>query len=324
MRLAIAALLIVGALSQFGQDTGKDTDDNYQLQEGGQLLCGHHLNPQKAPWLYGPEMQNMKDDEPYTLFHPTRRAIINFFRYWRSQGRPVTRFYLQNIIKLHILPGIHGSKDFKDGNNVMTTTMNDPAFVNKKGGGQCVNVIKNATTTLFDVNFGVAGWARNTAHVVRADVKCKNVMVHFVDKVFWFPQHATTTLSQGKADSFNAAVSAAQMGAVMDTGSNMTFFVPYNSVLDGLLGAADVEPAKIKGVLSMHTAHGAYFANDIAKMEKLTMLDGSIVKVDLEDHTFRIGGAKVALKDVLVRNGVVHVVDGILKPTSTMESGGEM
>lgn len=256
------------------------------------------------------------EDENFTLFHPTTRAIYSFFRWFQKHGRPLSQDYLENILSLHLLNKTVFSKDFVEGANIMTTMMNSSTFSNLNSDGQRINVIvPRPPQKGVEVSFGIPGWPKTTANIVMADIKCKNGVVHFIDKVMWFPRFASHTLMDGSSEAFLSAVSSAALQGTMDTLSNFTVFVPQNEVLERLLGNADVDPAKIKDVLLTHMARGSYVSPCLSDNDKIKMLNGKTVQVHAEDHTITIGGAKVIVANVLLRNGVMHIIDGILRPT---------
>jgi uncharacterized surface protein with fasciclin (FAS1) repeats len=306
----IASLLLgcfaVGAFCEFALQSEPLANGNECVDLNGKPV------KMPTPWLKD------QDDLPRTMFHPTKAAIIRFLMYWAWSGKPITKKYLDNIIQYHFVNGTHYSKSFAGGNNIVETNMANASYVNRGGQGQVVNVIKvdcdRCHHPHIDVSFGIPNWPLTTARIVKPDIKCGNTLVHFVDKVFWFPRYGSATMRGAEADAFPAAVSAAALMHVLDLGTNITVFVPENKVLEALLGGANTSPATLKSVLLTHMAHGSFYSTGLAKLETITMLDGKSIKIELTDHTVRVGGAKVVLADVLLRNGVLHVVDDVLHP----------
>lgn len=287
----------------------KTTDDD-QLDAISALGMG---GLQFQQWAEGnPELQGLKESgKPFTLFHPTARAIKNFLRWWKYEGRPLTKEKLGSIFRYHMVNCTVFSKDVPAGRSILPTIMNTPKYVNLKGDGQKLLVMKDEFT--MKVSFGVSKWPLTTANVVLKDIKYGNGVIHYVDKVFWFPRFASATMRNAQAGAMIAAINTASLSSVFDTASNITMFVPLDTVLEAALGGGDVGPDKLKDILMAHVAHGAHYSPDVMKGEAITMMNGEKVTVTLEDHTFRIGGAKVVLSDVLLRNGVAHVVDDFIK-----------
>ena len=80
----------------------------------------------------------------YTLFHPTGEAIRKFVQYWVRAGKPLTKHYLHNIAKYHVLNGTVYTKDLAQGSNVLETVMDSPTYVNRgEQGAQVINFLNN-------------------------------------------------------------------------------------------------------------------------------------------------------------------------------------
>ena len=125
--------------------------------------------------------------------------------------------------------------------------------------------------------------------------------------------------------------------AVLETllGSDpVTVFAPTNDAFDALfetLGLSAEEFIEIGGVevltpvLLYHVVEGAITA------EEVTALDGTSVATLLEDETIAISvsedgevlineTAMVVTADIEASNGIVHVIEGVLLPQTTIES----
>lgn len=277
--------------------------------------------------VQGDDLDSMMD-EPFTMFHPTPRAIKNFLIYWKSQGKPLSRTYLRSIFKYHFLNTTIFSGDIPEGDNFLPTLMTESRYVNlgenesqivnvrRRKGARCECRGPGCNCAAVTVNFGVPGWRQNTASVVKADIPCHKGVVHIVDKVLWFPRYASQTLTEGWAGAMLAALSSSGQQALVDTTSNVTVFVPTNNALEAALGGGPPDAAALKDIIETHVAKGSLFASDILSKDSLDMYNGKTVSIEKSNGDVFVGGAKVILPNVILRNGVMHVLDKVLAPKS--------
>lgn len=105
-----------------------------------------------------------------------------------------------------------------------------------------------------------------------------------------------------------------------------TVFAPTNAAFDKLPKAAlasltdPASLAKLKGVLTYHVIPGRILAADIKEGQELTTLNGEKLHFTVKEGKVMVSNgkdapAKVQIADVISKNGVTHVIDGILLPT---------
>ena len=104
-----------------------------------------------------------------------------------------------------------------------------------------------------------------------------------------------------------------------------TVFAPTNAAFDKLPKAAVAEltapanVAKLKGVLTFHVIAGRLLAADLKDGQDLTTVNGEKLHVTVKDGKVMVGNGKdapatVQIADVISKNGVTHVIDGVLLP----------
>ena len=105
-----------------------------------------------------------------------------------------------------------------------------------------------------------------------------------------------------------------------------TVFAPTNAAFDKLPKAAIAsltDPAskeKLKGVLTYHVIPGRILAVDIKDGQELTTVNGEKLHFTVKDGKVMVSNGKdapatVQIADVVSKNGVTHVIDGVLLPT---------
>lgn len=119
------------------------------------------------------------------------------------------------------------------------------------------------------------------------------------------------------------AVQAADLVDTLNSEGPFTIFAPANCAfepipeedLNGLLEDTDA----LTTVLTYHVVQGeALSADDLAGMDSVTTVQGDDVMIapDGDALSLNDGTATVVAGDVEVGNGVVHVIDGVLMPSS--------
>lgn len=121
------------------------------------------------------------------------------------------------------------------------------------------------------------------------------------------------------------ALQSADLIGTLDSGGPYTVFAPRNSAFAALPpGALDrlllpENRAELAAVLGAHVVGGTYLAADLVNQTtEITSLDGTSFTVNGFDGVTITGGSggevTVVQPDVMARNGVIHVINGILLP----------
>ena len=127
------------------------------------------------------------------------------------------------------------------------------------------------------------------------------------------------------AGSFNTLVTAVKAAGLVDTLKSkgpFTVFAPNDDAfaklpkgtVEGLL--KDIP--KLKAVLTYHVVSGKVMAADVAKLKTAKTVQGQDIKIDASKWHLhknpKINDANLIKLDVVVDNGVIHVIDKVLLP----------
>jgi uncharacterized surface protein with fasciclin (FAS1) repeats len=101
-----------------------------------------------------------------------------------------------------------------------------------------------------------------------------------------------------------------------------TVFAPTDAAFaalpEGTL-ASLLEPknkATLQAILTDHVVAGAVPAKDVLEMGHATTLNGQRVDIRASDDLVRVDGAKVAQTDIRCSNGIIHVIDAVILPST--------
>ena len=101
-----------------------------------------------------------------------------------------------------------------------------------------------------------------------------------------------------------------------------TVFAPTNAAFKKVpaetLAALKADPAKLKAVLTYHVVPGTVPASKVVTLsgKSVKTVEGSPVKITVRGKTVRVNNARVTATDIRAKNGVIHVINGVLIPPS--------
>ena len=166
----------------------------------------------------------------------------------------------------------------------------------------------------------------NQAQVVASDIQCSNGVIHVIDEVL-LPSLDTIPATAVKAGTFNtlvAAVGAAGLGDVLGGQGPFTVFAPSDDAF-AKLPAGTVESLlkpenkqKLVDILKYHVVQGRVYDEAAVKAGKATTLLNRSVKVNFSAEGLMVNDAKVVAKNLDASNGVIHVIDSVLLPGSSV------
>jgi uncharacterized surface protein with fasciclin (FAS1) repeats len=130
------------------------------------------------------------------------------------------------------------------------------------------------------------------------------------------------------AKSVSTLVSLVKQAGLVETlkgAGPFTVFAPTNAAFDKLPKAAvatlkaPAEAAKLKGVLTYHVIPGRILAADIKDGQEITTVNGEKLHFSIKDGKVLVSNGKdapatVQIADVISKNGVTHVIDGVVLP----------
>ena len=161
------------------------------------------------------------------------------------------------------------------------------------------------------------------AQVIVADLEADNGVVHVIDAVM-LPQNtiADVVINSENHNTLEIALQAA--GFLDDLRSDedtLTLFAPTDEafsvlpqeVIDQLLANPQ---GQLSTILLHHLTIGAIESSTLSNQQVFTSLIGYDNLVTINNDGVFINDAQVTMADIMTDNGIVHVIDAILVPTS--------
>ncbi|KAK4466019.1 Periostin [Cladorrhinum samala] len=218
------------------------------------------------------------------------------------------------ILRYHIIPKPVRMTSIVKGESVWSSTLlTDPAFSTVKGGQHLIMTKQPDGKVVFASGYATRGT------VLAEDLAFDGGLVQVIDSVMRVPEDLELTTRNAYTDItafLGALFATGLMGEVVEKQTDLTIFAPRNSAFQQLAGTfAGLSNADLKKILSYHiiprsVMHVWELKNDTS----LTTAEGSDSKVGITLFTnfIYVNSAQLIQTDVLLNNGVVHIIDNVL------------
>jgi uncharacterized surface protein with fasciclin (FAS1) repeats len=249
-------------------------------------------------------VETLQGKGPFTVFAPTDEAFKKLPKGTvETLLKPENREQLQAVLTYHVVSGsvdLAGALAAKQANTVQGAP------------------VKIAFTD---------GRVRvNDAAILNADVQCSNGVIHVIDSVILPPKPANDIISVAKrAGSFKtllAAVEAAGLNDALTGDKPVTVLAPTDEAfaalpkgtVEALLKSENRE--KLVSILSLHAIAGKVSAGDALNAGQAKSINGGSLEFGIVDGLFKVNGATIVKTDIQCDNGVIHVIDAVILPSS--------
>ena len=133
-----------------------------------------------------------------------------------------------------------------------------------------------------------------------------------------------TAVAAGTFNTLAKALTAAGLVETLKGAGPFTVFAPTDAAFAKLppaaLNALLADKAKLTAVLTYHVVPGAVMASQVVGLSEAATVQGSKVMIKVVDGKVMLnGGTTVTATDIKAKNGVIHVIDTVLMPPSSME-----
>lgn len=145
-------------------------------------------------------------------------------------------------------------------------------------------------------------------------------MIHVIDRFLVLPETVSDTLTTANLTGLRGALNATDLLDAVDTIPDVTIFAPSTEAFREIGSAlANASTADIANILTYHVVNGTVgYSSGIENGTVLTTLNGDNLTITIgEEGRIFVNSARVTIADVLIANGVVHVIDEVLNPANT-------
>jgi uncharacterized surface protein with fasciclin (FAS1) repeats len=239
---------------------------------------------------------------PFTVFAPTDEAFAKLPEGTVAELlKPENKAKLVAILTYHVVPGTLMAAD------VVTST-----------GAVTLNGQR------FAIKASESGVMVRDANVVKTDILCNNGVIHVIDRVI-LPETRTIPEVAAAAGSFKtllAAVKAAGLAETLMGKGPFTVFAPTDEAFGKLPAGTLAEllkpenKAKLVEILNYHVVPGRVYGTAALEAGMAKTLQGGELLITATTAGATVGNAKLVATDIDASNGVIHVIDTVLLPTT--------
>ncbi len=248
-------------------------------------------------------VETLQGDGPFTVFAPTDAAFAALPAGTVESLLEDPTGALTDILLYHVVSGKAMSTDLSDGQMIETVLGKD-----------------------LTVKITADGVYINNAMVTVADLEAENGVVHVIDAVLLPPTMPATVVdiivNSENHTTLEAAVVAAGLVETLQGDGPFTVFAPTDAAF-AALPAGTVESlledpsGALTDILLYHVVSGKAMSADLSDGQMIETVLGKDVTVKITADGVYINNAMVTVADLEAENGVVHVIDAVLIPTTT-------
>jgi uncharacterized surface protein with fasciclin (FAS1) repeats len=238
---------------------------------------------------------------PLTLFAPTD-AAFNLLPAGTVSALLADIPALTDILKHHVV-GASVMSGMLSNNQIVTTLLGTDVTVTITGGNVYID---NAMVTV-------------------ADIVADNGVVHVIDAVL-IPTSSIYDIVSNSANhtTLKVAIDACALNGVLSDPGSLTLFAPtdaaFNLLPAGTVTALLADIPQLTDILKHHVVGSSVMSGMLSNNQVVTTLLGTDVTVTINSMGVFIDNAMVTVADIVADNGVVHVIDAVLLPTTTSVS----
>jgi uncharacterized surface protein with fasciclin (FAS1) repeats len=318
-------VLVMITLSFAGVFQGCHKDDFSFQEQTRQALAYEKLKEDTSLSIVVEALAKAKLDAtlntygPFTFFIPDNNAFRKFFISKGKTGlNDFTSEELRTLLVYHILPTKLKSSDFIQGPQPVSTGMGDFLSLDISKGFKFNTV------------------ANSVANVYQTDIEFSNALVHKIDAVLNPPTSTIGEFLEQNKETYSVMIAGLKRAQLWDTINNLTdafgnriritLFAESNQVLKAAgIESFDSWPLeKLDTLFRYHMIAGAGFSGGYTKKTEaipraglFERWDSTIISLnraqwlhfDLAAAKLVNGIANFSASDVIMRNGVLHVLD---------------
>lgn len=123
--------------------------------------------------------------------------------------------------------------------------------------------------------------------------------------------NVSTTATAAGLTALAGALTTLNLVEAVDTLPDVTIFAPNNAAFEAIAGAiGNLTTDQLTSILTYHVINGTVgYSSELTDGQQIPTLGGGQITINIEDGNVLVNNARVVTPNVLVRNGVVHVID---------------
>jgi len=303
-----AALAVVAARAQEANSTAGNLTT---VLAGNENLSGLVTLLQSSPDI----VSALSGAQNITLLAPSNDALgaLNSSGILSSGSQ---EGLIQALLNYHVLVGVFNSSSITETPAFPATLLNNTAFANVTGG-QVVEV------RVEDDEVAAITGFKNNVTVTEADIAFDGGVIHVIDGLLTIPPNVSVIAQEAGLSAFLGAVNATNLTEAVNTTPDLTIFAPNNGAFEDISSAlGNLTAEQAASILQYHVINGTVAYSSTLANGTVPTLGGGNITITIIDGEVFVNRARVVTADVLIANGVLHVLDSVLSPDNNATANG--
>ncbi|XXG99589.1 hypothetical protein Hte_005929 [Hypoxylon texense] len=243
-----------------------------------------------------------------TILAPSNDALDALSSNSDTVGLLSNSDYLQALLNYHVLNGTYYNSSFGNDSVFIPTALTNETYTNVTGG----QVIEAG---LYDNNVTFFSALKQNASIITPNVNFTGGTIHVINNLLAIPQNVSETLSNANLTATEGAIDTANLtDSVIDT-PDITIFAPNNDAFNAIGSlVSNLTSDQLTSILGYHVVNGSVNYSTDLDNSTLTTVNGQDITISVVNGTVYVNSARVTVPDILLENGVVHVIDQVLNP----------
>lgn len=294
--------LIAGACAQTGQLTDLGT-----LLSGQKNLTTFYGLIQKYPQI----LLQLPSYQGVTILAPNNDAFDKIpYSSLNDAFKNNNEDVITNVLEYHILQGTRLAAQLTPGTPVfIPTLLSSKEYTNVTGGQRVENVEQAGNVVVFVSGQG----SRST--LTQADLSFNGGVVQVIDSLLIPPTNVSSTTNAFNLTSFEGALYASNQMSTFTNTPNVTIFAPANEAFQNLGPAIEnMTSEELATVLDYMLLPQTIYSTGLTNGTKFLSQQGENITVLHSGNNVYINSAQLLNPDILIANGVLHIIDNVLNP----------
>ncbi|KAL8927421.1 MAG: hypothetical protein Q9172_001352 [Xanthocarpia lactea] len=218
---------------------------------------------------------------------------------------------VRSILQYHIIPGLHPAGAYNGSFTFDQTWLQNTSYTNVTRGQVIGGVQQAGNVNVFTSGLGT----RST--LVTPDLAFKGGIVHVIDNFLVPPQNFIQTVPQFNLTAAGGAVENTSLADYVNTNQDLTIFVPRNAAFQALGETLQSMPSsQLQRLLNYHIVNSTTvgYSSNLPNGTILRTRSGQNLTITFASNSLFVNQARVIQQDLLLSNGVMHVLDNFLDP----------
>ncbi|KAA8571553.1 hypothetical protein EYC84_001551 [Monilinia fructicola] len=249
-----------------------------------------------------------------TILAPSNAAFTKFLAVPENKAAAGKTDVVAAILEYHVLNGTFPASKFTKEAQFVPTLLTNPTYT-QVTGGQVVQVVLDGSNAV--VTTGLKEKSKTT----QTDIMFTGGVMHIIDTVLTIPLSPAMSAIDSNLLSLAGALKTTSLIDPVDSIKDVTIFAPSNEAFEKIGNTAAALPVtQLSEILKYHVINGTvgystFLATGLAN-ESLPTLEGQSLTVTAENSKVFVNSAQVITTDIIVSNGVMHVIDNVLNPAN--------